>query len=84
LCAAALALWLRADRTAPPSAVTRPIDPGALRNRQLIATDAVGLCVLFTQVTMFTYVRFTSERLRTLTTAALGWLFVVLAVAVPP
>ena len=27
-----------------------------LRNRQLIATDAVGLCVLFTQVAMFTYV----------------------------
>ena len=30
-----------------------------LRNRQLIATDAVGLCVLFTQVAMFTYVTFT-------------------------
>ncbi len=49
-----------------------------LRNRQLIATDAVGLCVLFTQVAMFTYVTFhLSEPPYGLGTAALGWLFVV-------
>jgi MFS transporter, YNFM family, putative membrane transport protein len=49
-----------------------------LRNRQLIATDAVGLCVLFTQVAMFTYVTFhLSEPPFGLSTAALGWLFVV-------
>ena len=49
-----------------------------LRNRQLIATDAVGLCVLFTQVAMFTYVTFhLSDPPYGLSTAALGWLFVV-------
>jgi predicted MFS family arabinose efflux permease len=49
-----------------------------LRNRQLIATDAVGLCVLFTQVAMFTYVTFhLSDPPYGLSTAALGWLFIV-------
>lgn len=49
-----------------------------LRNRQLIATDGVGLCVLFTQVAMFTYVTFhLSDPPYNLSTAALGWLFVV-------
>src|SRR5688572_488186 len=49
-----------------------------LRNRQLLATDAIGLCVLFTQVAMFTYVTFyLSEAPFGLSTAALGWLFVV-------
>jgi len=49
-----------------------------LRNRQLIATDGVGLCVLFTQVAMFTYVTFhLSDPPYNLSTAALGWLFIV-------
>jgi YNFM family putative membrane transporter len=49
-----------------------------LRNRQLIATDAIGLCVLFTQVAMFSYITFhLSEPPYRLSTAALGWLFVV-------
>jgi predicted MFS family arabinose efflux permease len=49
-----------------------------LRNRLLAATNAVGLCVLFTQVAMFTYVTFhLSEPPYLLSTAALGWLFVV-------
>ena len=49
-----------------------------LRNRQLIATNAVGLCVLFPQVAMFTYVTFhLSDPPYGLSTAALGWLFVV-------
>jgi predicted MFS family arabinose efflux permease len=48
------------------------------RNGQLMATDAVGFCVLFTQVAMFTYVTFhLSEPPFRLSTAALGWLFVV-------
>ncbi len=49
-----------------------------LRNRQLAATNAIGLCVLFTQVAMFTYVTFhLSEPPYGLSTAALGSLFVV-------
>jgi predicted MFS family arabinose efflux permease len=49
-----------------------------LRNGQLVATDAVGFCVLFTQVAMFTYVTFhLSGAPYGLGTAALGWLFVV-------
>jgi MFS transporter, YNFM family, putative membrane transport protein len=49
-----------------------------LTNRQLLATDAVGFCVLFSQVAMFTYVTFyLSEPPYLLSTAALGWLFVV-------
>ena len=77
--AATLALWLPRDRTAPPSAVGHGRSILALvRNRQLIATDAVGLCVLFTQVAMFTYVTFhLGAPPYNLTTAALGWLFVV-------
>jgi predicted MFS family arabinose efflux permease len=49
-----------------------------LRNRQLVATYAIGFCVLFTQVAMFTYVTFhlAAPPFR-LSTAALGWLFVV-------
>jgi MFS family permease len=47
-----------------------------LRNRLLVATNSVGLCVLFTQTAMFTYVTFhLSEPPYTLSTAALGWLF---------
>jgi MFS family permease len=49
-----------------------------LGNRQLAATNAIGLCVLFTQVAMFTYVTFhLSEPPFGLSTAALGSLFVV-------
>jgi predicted MFS family arabinose efflux permease len=49
-----------------------------LRNGQLVATDGVGFCVLFTQVAMFTYVTFyLSDAPFRLSTAALGWLFVV-------
>jgi MFS family permease len=55
--------------------------PGAshlFRNRPLIATCAIGFCVLFTNVTMFTYVTFyLAAPPYSLTTAALGWLFVV-------
>ena len=48
------------------------------RNRRLLATCAVGFCVLFTQVAMFTYVTFhVAAPPNSLTTAALAWLFVV-------
>jgi predicted MFS family arabinose efflux permease len=48
------------------------------RNGQLLATYAIGFCVLFTQVAMFTYVTFylAAPPFR-LSTSALGWLFVV-------
>ena len=49
-----------------------------LRNRQLLATDVVGFCVLFSQVAIFTYVTFHLEAAPYgLSTAALGYLFVV-------
>jgi predicted MFS family arabinose efflux permease len=48
------------------------------RNRRLVATWAIGFCVLFTNVTMFTYVTFhLAAPPYSLGTAALGWLFVV-------
>jgi YNFM family putative membrane transporter len=48
------------------------------RNRQLVATYAIGFCVLFTNVAMFTYVTFQlAAPPYSLSTAALGWLFVV-------
>jgi predicted MFS family arabinose efflux permease len=57
------------------------------RNRQLIATYALGFCVLFTNVAMFTYVTFhLAAPPYNLSTAALGWLFAVylLGVIVTP
>jgi predicted MFS family arabinose efflux permease len=49
-----------------------------LTRRQLIGTNIVGFCVLFVQVAMFSYVTFhLSAPPYSLSTAALGWLFVV-------
>jgi MFS transporter, YNFM family, putative membrane transport protein len=49
-----------------------------VRNPQLVATYAIGFCVLFTQVAMFTYVTFhLAAPPFALSTVALGWLFVV-------
>jgi predicted MFS family arabinose efflux permease len=49
-----------------------------LVNRQLIGTNIVGFCVLFSQVAVFTYVTFHLEAPPyALSTAALGWLFIV-------
>jgi predicted MFS family arabinose efflux permease len=79
--AAALAIWLPRERAAAEG--RRPTGHRLslmtlLRNRQLLATDAVGFCVLFTQVAMFTYVTFHLEAPPYgLSTAALGSLFVV-------
>ncbi len=49
-----------------------------VRNRRLVATCGVGFSVLFTQVAMFTYVTFhLAAPPYSLSTVALGWLFVV-------
>jgi MFS transporter, YNFM family, putative membrane transport protein len=78
--AGALWMWL------PPERVRAPhhgdTDGSSLmqhlRNPQLVTTYAIGFCVLFTQVAMFTYVTFylAAPPFR-LSTVALGWLFVV-------
>lgn len=48
-----------------------------IRNRQLIATSAIGFGILCTQMAAFTYVTFhLAEPPFMLSTAALGWLFV--------
>jgi len=48
------------------------------RNRRLVATWAIGFCVLFTNVAMFTYVTFhLAAAPYGLISAALGWLFLV-------
>jgi len=48
------------------------------QNRQLVATFAIGSCILFTQVGMLTYVTFyLAAPPFHLSTAALGWLFLV-------
>ncbi len=49
-----------------------------VRNRRLVATCGIGFTVLFTQVAMFTYVTFhLAAPPYSLSTVALGWLFVV-------
>jgi YNFM family putative membrane transporter len=75
--ALAMATWLPADRHATHPA---PHDAMAdhLRNRRLLATCAVGFCVLFTLLATFTYVNFylAAPPFR-LGTQALGLLFTV-------
>ena len=78
--AVALMLWLpRESRKAAPQTASHSRSIlRLLKNRQLIATNAVGFCVLFTQVAMFSYVTFhLSAAPYFLSTAQLGWLFVV-------
>lgn len=79
--AAAVAIWLPRERGGAKSqgdAGHRQSLLALLGNRQLLATDAVGFCVLFTQTAMFTYVTFHLEAPPYgLSTAALGSLFVV-------
>ena len=81
--AAALSMWLPPE----PAPDARHHAPhlraagslgGLMRNRRLVATCAVGFCILFTQVAMFTYVTFhVAAPPYSLSTVALGWLFVV-------
>jgi MFS transporter, YNFM family, putative membrane transport protein len=87
--AIALTLWLPSEDRAEPDARRTRGDvrlkthaPSGIahlfRNRRLLATCAVGFSVLFTQVAMFTYVTFyLAAPPYALSTAALGWLFVV-------
>lgn len=80
LSALALWLWLPAGRavarTVPGSAAA--IVRRHLRNRQLLATYAVGFCVLFSLVALFTYVTFyLAAPPFELTTGELGSLFAV-------
>jgi predicted MFS family arabinose efflux permease len=79
--ALAMAFWLPPDRHAPhPAMPHMPKSPMAahMRNRRLLATCAVGFCVLFTLLATFTYVNFylAAPPFR-LGTQALGLLFTV-------
>jgi predicted MFS family arabinose efflux permease len=77
--AAALWMWLPTERTAGAGGRSEQGAAAAhLRNPQLVATYAVGFCVLCVQVAMFTYVPFHLEAPPfDLSTSALGWLFAV-------
>jgi len=91
--AMALAMWLPSEPRLGPIAGPSSSNgadasrAGALvehlRNPQLIATYAIGFCILFTQVAMFTYVTFhLAAPPYSLSTVALGWLFVVYLVGI--
>jgi YNFM family putative membrane transporter len=82
--AIAATLWIalpaepraRGDRHDQPPAIES--FARLLRNRRLVATCAVGFCILFTQVALFTYVTFhVAAPPFNLSTVAIGWLFVV-------
>jgi YNFM family putative membrane transporter len=79
--AATLTMWLPREpaiSTAQGAAAGRGSIGHLFRNRRLIATCGVGFSVLFTQVAMFTYVTFhLAAPPYSLSTIALGWLFVV-------
>jgi predicted MFS family arabinose efflux permease len=77
--AAALWWWLPPERhTAGGNRSLQGAPSAHLRNPQLVATYAVGFCVLCVQVAMFTYVPFHLEAPPfELSTWALGWLFAV-------
>ncbi|OLC74045.1 MAG: MFS transporter [Acidobacteria bacterium 13_1_40CM_4_65_8] len=79
--AVALLAWLPPERTRTHAHADHARGSSLvehLRNRQLLATYAIGFCVLFTQVAMFTYVTFhLAAPPFHLSTAALGWLFAV-------
>ena len=78
--AAVLTMWLPREpvRHAHGARPGRGSIGHLFRNRQLIATCGVGFSVLFTQVAMFTYVTFHLAAPQfSLSTVALGWLFVV-------
>lgn len=71
---------VREARPRDPRASVRPAGSvwRLLRNRQLLATNAIGFCMLFTLVATFTYVTFyLSAPPFGLSTLALAWLFVV-------
>lgn len=79
--AVGLALWLPADTARAWRTGRAGHGKSAwrlLKDRQLMATNVVGFCVLFSLVGMFTNVTFyLSEAPFLLSTGALAWLFVV-------
>jgi MFS transporter, YNFM family, putative membrane transport protein len=84
---AAVVVWavLTQERQRPRAGVTLRLLPGAvrahLRNQRLLAAYAVGFCVLFTQVAIFSYVVFhLAEAPYSLEPAALGSIFFVYVV----
>src|SRR5262249_47857562 len=83
ICAMVLAARLPADVSAKVHGTSRAHAPrralaAHLTSKPLLGTYAAGFCVLFTQIAMFTYVTFhLADPPFELTTAALGWLFVV-------
>src|SRR5262245_45519045 len=92
VCATLLLLRLPADRPDDSHSSTPGDSPSGslaahLTSKPLLGTYAAGFCVLFTQIAMFTYVTFhLAGPPFGLSTAALGWLFVVYlagAVAAP-
>jgi len=81
--ALALLVWLPPEPRRPHAPVRHDGSSfvAHLRNPQLLATYAIGFCVLFTQVAMFTYVTFhLAAPPFSLSSAALGWLFIVYVV----
>jgi MFS family permease len=79
--ACAIAALLPRETRAPDDRPAAGHGRSALRllaNRELVGTNIVGFCVLFSQVAVFTYVTFHLEASPyELGTAALGWLFTV-------
>ncbi len=75
--ALAMAIWLPPDRHTPHPAPRNSM-AAHLRNSSLLATCAVGFCVLFTLIATFTYVNFylAAPPFR-LSTQSLGLLFTV-------
>lgn len=88
--ASGLWIWLPAEPAAPatPAAAAHANAVATLsgaasvsrllRHRELLATDGIGFCVLFTLVSVFTYVTFhLAAPPFNLSTFALAWLFIV-------
>jgi predicted MFS family arabinose efflux permease len=74
--AAALWLWLPPEHRAGRPPAAEGSWRSLLRHRQLLATYAVGFCMLCTQLAMFTYVPFLlAAPPFSLSTSALGFLF---------
>jgi predicted MFS family arabinose efflux permease len=80
VCAVVVLLTLPRDRqgrTRPPPGTAISLRAHAT-NRELLVTYAVGFCILFTQVAVFTYVTFPlSAPPFGLSSAELGWIFAV-------
>ncbi|MGE3508665.1 MAG: MFS transporter, partial [Vicinamibacterales bacterium] len=79
---AATALWVWLPSEPARQQRVASSQPGSIQrllgHHQLLATNVIGFCVLFTQVAVFTYVTFhLADPPFRLSAFALGWLFVV-------